>query len=122
METSENLTLPGMDVYKGALKHDYGKLRWDLLPLGAVHEVVRVYTFGATKYEDWNWARGLKYSRCLAAILRHLYAYMWRMEKNDPESNCHHMACVVFYCLALIHYDAVPTVGELDDRRGQWVY
>ena len=37
------------------LKLDFDKLRWDLLPIECVEEIVRVLTFGAKKYDDNNW-------------------------------------------------------------------
>ena len=32
-----------------------GKLRWELLPLETIEEIVRIYTFGADKYGPNNW-------------------------------------------------------------------
>lgn len=32
-----------------------GKLRWDLLPLAEIEDIVRVYTEGAKKYADNSW-------------------------------------------------------------------
>ena len=36
-------------------KDDLGKLRWDLLPIEQIEQVVAVLTHGAIKYGDYNW-------------------------------------------------------------------
>jgi hypothetical protein len=81
-------------------KHDKGKPRWDLLPLGLIEEVVKVLTFGSMKYNDNNW-QGLDNAneRYYAAAMRHLVA--WRNgEMKDSESGLSHLAhaacCLVF--------------------------
>lgn len=40
-----------------------GKLRWDLLPLAEIEDIVRVYTVGAEKYKADSWKTYLKDSR-----------------------------------------------------------
>lgn len=81
-------------------KDDDGKLRWDLLPLGSVQELVKVLTYGAKKYGDGNWTVVAdKRRRYFAATLRHLSAW-WLGEKRDPESGLSHLAhagcCILF--------------------------
>jgi len=101
------------------MKYDGGKVRWDLLPFSALEEIAKVYTFGAKKYEDWNWYKGIKYSRCIAAMLRHLCAWWWGREQYDKESGCHHLAAVGFYVFALLEFDLSGKYIQFDDRRGQ---
>lgn len=98
------------------IKYDKDKLGWDLLPISAVTEIVKVLTFGAKKYASWNWAKGLSYSRLYASSQRHLNAW-WEGEDKDPETGIHHLAhlgcCVLFlltYCLKQKAYKA------FDDR------
>jgi hypothetical protein len=94
-------------------RHNQGKVRYDLLPAKALHELVEVYTFGANKYSDRNWEKGLKYMDTVASILRHLWAFV-RGETKDEESGCHHMAHAAFGCLALVEFH-FTNKGE-DDR------
>lgn len=101
----------------GGLKYDTDKLRWDLLPMGALEEVAKVYSFGAAKYDSWNWRKGLTFSRCFAALMRHLYAWWWRGETIDQESGCHHLASVAFYVLNFLCYEQDGR-QDLDDRPG----
>ncbi len=82
------------------VKLDAEKDRWDLLPIVAVQDVVKVLGFGARKYAPENWrkvpdARARYYS----AAMRHLAA--WRSgETLDPESQLPHLAhamcCLTF--------------------------
>ena len=39
------------------MKNDFkdDKLRWDLLPLKEIEDIVKVYTEGAKKYSDNSW-------------------------------------------------------------------
>lgn len=83
----------------GGTKHDNGKPRMSLIPHDAMVAVAEVLTFGAKKYDSWNWAKGFKYSRLLDAAYRHLGA--WKEgETKDPESGLSHLAhaacCIVF--------------------------
>ena len=50
-----------------AIKHDKGKLRYDLIPPEALEALVQVYTYGATKYAPDNWRNGIEWSRVFAA-------------------------------------------------------
>lgn len=86
-------------------KHDKGKPMWDLLPYGAVAQVVDVLTFGATKYGPWKWpmvedAR----NRYFAAAMRHLTA--WKEgEERDNESGLRHLAHAACCVLFLLWFD-----------------
>lgn len=99
------------------VKHDGGKLRYDLLPADALEEVVRVYTMGADKYTDRNWEEGLKFGRVYAALLRHLQAW-WQGEGYDFEGKQHHLSSVAWCALALLHYslDSRKYADKFDDR------
>lgn len=39
------------------VKYDEGKDRWDLLPFAQVRKVVKILTFGASKYSPNNWQK-----------------------------------------------------------------
>ena len=81
-------------------KYDNDKLRWSLLPLGALQDVVKVLEFGAKKYAPDNW----KYvdqaeERYWNAAMRHIVAY--KLESpNDSETGLSHLAhavCCLLY-------------------------
>ncbi len=94
-------------------KDDSGKLRFDLLPVKPLMKVAEVYTIGATKYDDRNWEKGLKWGRVFAAMLRHAWKW-WGGEQRDAVDGQHHLASVVWCALALMEYE--DTHPELDDR------
>jgi len=74
------------------IKYDDGKPNWSLLDLKATEELVKVLTFGATKYSPYNWQKLENFEeRYLAAALRHLTAHQ-SGEKYDPDSGLLHLA------------------------------
>ena len=82
-----------------------GKLRWELLPLDTLEEVVKVFTFGAGKYGP-NTLQGLGngYERYKAALLRHLVSYE-KGETHDPESGIHALAHMAWNAIAILHLE-----------------
>ena len=89
------------------LKRDGGKPRWSLLPFRAVRLVVDVLEFGAQKYSPGNWRHVQNArERYFNAATRHLIAW-WGGEKNDPESELPHLACVACCVLFLLELEDV---------------
>jgi hypothetical protein len=70
-------------------KFDEEKLRLDLLPIDPLRAIGKILTFGAKKYGDRNWEKGLKWSRVYGALQRHLFAY-WDGEDTDEETGESH--------------------------------
>lgn len=85
-------------------KYDDGKLPLDLWSPYALEETARVLAFGAVKYQPYNWAKGIKYSRVFSALLRHLWAF-WRGQKLDEETGIHHLAHAMCCLMFLLHYE-----------------
>lgn len=96
------------------IKDDGGKLRWDLYSWGAATGTVEVLTFGAAKYEQRNWEKGIEFSRVFAALMRHMTAW-WTGQDKDAESGLPHLdhaACCLHF---LQHYQHGDYAG-FDDR------
>lgn len=104
-------------------KFDEGKIRLELLAGEFLFGVATILTFGAVKYDAWNWSKGMKWSRVFGALMRHMWA--WYMGRGptfhnfafgdlDDETKCSHLwhagCCLMF----LITYE-MRGVGE-DDR------
>lgn len=87
--------------------------RYDLIPVGPLAEVARIYGKGAQKYADRNWEKSYKYSLSYAALQRHVNAF-WAGEDKDAETGCSHLAAAVFHCFALMQFQ--ETNPEQDDR------
>jgi hypothetical protein len=101
------------------IKHDTNKPRWDLFPWDAGEEVVKVLNFGATKYEDRNWEKGIKYGRVFGATVRHLWSWFHSRLKGedgtDPETGLSHLAHAGCCVLFLLAYE-LRGKEEWDDR------
>lgn len=79
------------------------KLRWELLPLEDVEDIVRVYTAGAKKYGENKWQDlpdGIR--RYKAALLRHLVEYD-KGNEMDEETGSRHLAAVAWNAIAMLH-------------------
>jgi len=94
-------------------KDDSGKLRMDLLDPYAIETLAAVLTFGATKYDSWNWAGGISYSRLAAALLRHTFAFL-KGEDLDRESGLPHIAHAMCCCMFILGLS--KRKPECDDR------
>ena len=83
------------------------------LPWESMQELGRVFAYGSTKYEDYNFRKGYKWSLSFDAMLRHAFAF-WSGEDRDGESGLHHMAHAAWHALILPLY-ALKGLGT-DDR------
>lgn len=101
------------DVWPEGRKDDAAKIRMDLIPPELLTAVGDILTFGAGKYGERNWERGMAWGRPYAAMLRHMLAW-WGGEDTDPETDKSHLwhagCCIAF----LIAYEA-RGIG-IDDR------
>lgn len=95
------------------VKYDDGKLRYDLLPDWAIEKLVEVYTIGAKKYGDHNYRKGMKWSRIIAAMMRHL-SKAKRGLRYDLTDTQEHLSSVAWCALTLMEYQHYG-LGE-DDR------
>lgn len=114
---------PPQKLIEGYKADDY-KVRYDLLPPEFLHATSVVLTFGASKYADRNWEKGLRYGRVFGGLMRHLWAW-WGGKAStnksfvfgelDPETNYSHLwhasCCLAF----LITYEA-RGMSKFDDR------
>jgi len=104
---------PQRDVWPEGKKFDGGKNRLDLVPPEIVLAIGDILTFGAEKYGDRNWERGMNWSRVYGAMMRHMMAW-WSGESHDPEtgkSHLWHASC----CMAFLVTYEQREVGK-DDR------
>jgi hypothetical protein len=67
------------------IKYDEGKLRIDLIPPEVIEALAMVFSYGAKKYEERNWEKGMGVSRLWAATQRHLWSW-WGGKNKDEES------------------------------------
>lgn len=82
------------------VKHNQGKPRMSLLPIGVLEDIIDVLEHGAAKYEEAdNWKNADRYSIYYDACQRHLSAW-WKGKDYDEETKKSHLAhavcCLVF--------------------------
>lgn len=74
---------------KTGIKHDQGKLRYDLIPPECIEALAEVMTHGTIEYEENTW-QDVESERYYAALMRHLMD--WRKGDNiDEKSGLHHL-------------------------------
>lgn len=98
-----------------ARKFDDQKNRLELLPPFALEEIAKGFTFGAKKYDAFNYVSGdgLAYSRIYGALLRHLSAW-YRGEELDPESGLPHLTHAG--CCLMMLMETIQAHPDNDDR------
>ncbi len=108
--------MPDKETFSTGAQRDTqtSKLRYDLIPIGALEALAKVYTDGAVKYGDNNWQKGMPFKRVYASLLRHVFAWA------AGDTTERHMANAAWNCFALLHYEDMVELGvlppELDDR------
>ena len=98
---------------KLADRFNEGKPRWSLVPQSSLLPMVRVLEFGTTKYEPFNWTKGLSITEICESLKRHLDAFM-EGEDDDPESKLSHIGHI--QCNALFLSWMYENRPDLDDR------
>lgn len=98
---------------RGGVKFDHDKPRTDLIPFRPLLGAAKVFAFGAKKYGDRNWEKGLAYGRLFGALTRHLF-YWWCGEELDPESGLPHIDHAL--CCLLMLSEMRNIRPEQDDR------
>lgn len=98
-----------------AIKNDITdeKVMMQLLPPLAQERIAEVFTYGAKKYADWNWSKGIEYSRLYGALNRHMSAW-YKGENTDSETGKSHLAHAGCCIMMLLELDEIRK--DLDDR------
>lgn len=101
------------------VKYDEGKPPMAYIPPFALLEVGKVLGYGVGKYNPWNWAKGLAFSRILSATMRHILAFLCGQDR-DEESGLPHLAHAATNLLFILEWCHSPTerhkLLSLDDR------
>jgi len=93
-----------------------GKPRWSLVDFKSLEGMVRVLEFGADKYGDFNWQKGLKTTEICESLMRHLFAYL-RGEDLDSESGLRHIDHIMCNSMFLSYMDSNrPDFDTRQDR------
>lgn len=97
-----------MIIAKEGVKHDQKKLPIHLFPWDVVFPISEVLAFGAKKYGDRNWEKGMDWDRLYRALMGHMVDWFQQIDKgngpgNDEETgrnSLHHAACCMVFLVA----------------------
>lgn len=95
------------------LRFNEGKIRHDLIPAFAQEQYAKVLTEGSKKYAERNWERGMKWSKVIASLKRHIQQ-IENGEDYDSETKLLHAAHVM--CNAAFLTEYYKTYPQGDDR------
>lgn len=104
------------EALKSGFKADAGKTRVSLIPPQFIMGLADVFTRGADKYSEYNWALGMKYSRVYDAMQRH--ANKWLAgETFDEVDGQHHLLSTAWNACILYFFELFPEkYRKFDDR------
>jgi len=112
MSISHNSTI---EKHPEALKFDTDKTaRPELIAPEFILQLSEILAYGAQKYEERNWEKGMRWSRCFGGLMRHLWAW-WGGEQLDKETNKSHLAHAACCLMFLLAYES-RSIGN-DDRK-----
>lgn len=94
-------------------RENKGKLKWSLVSWKALEPMIEVLMFGAAKYDNHNWKKGLKYTEICESLQRHMNSFLDK-EDNDPESKLAHVGHIL--CNAMFLSYMFLFRKDLDDR------
>lgn len=94
-------------------KFDSDKVPLDLLDMEAILGLGRVLAFGKAKYAAHNWRGGISYTRLIAALLRHTFAFL-SGEDLDKESGLPHVDHIG--CCWMFLSNMTKKRKDMDDR------
>lgn len=115
-------------IPKKGKRFDAGKPRVDLFPGDALLYLGKIYAYGARKYDERNWEKGMKWTRMIGPLLRHTLAFMIGKKYDNCGKNCEfkdadfckdhsrllHSGHIAWNGLGLLTYE-LRGIGE-DDR------
>jgi hypothetical protein len=105
------------------LRYDNHKPMYELIPPEMLDALAAYFTQaggppgGPTKYPLRNWERGMLWTRCFGALMRHAWKWL-RGEDIDAETGAHHMIAVVWNATVLYAYSVR---GHGTDDRPRYV-
>jgi hypothetical protein len=89
------------------------KPQYSLIPLKPLKRIAELYGRGATKYDPFNFRKGIPDSRCFDSAWRHLM--QWAIGEKDED----HLAAVVWNCLTIMDNEELnPQCQDMDAIRG----
>lgn len=99
-----------------AKKYDQEKPKYSIMPVLAVNEVMKAFTYGASKYGKYNYSGGMEYSRYVDAAIRHINDFL-ACEDIDESGNTHLSHAVASLMMLM---DNIALGTGTDDRNSNY--
>lgn len=87
-----------------------GKPKYGLISPFAMKRLAMLMVRGAEKYGEWNWSKGMPFSRFYDSAERHLKQFYMNEESSED-----HLAAVLFNIMCIIHFQEIGREQELND-------
>ena len=100
------MTKAEIEASTTGLRFNEGKPRWSLVNFKSMEPMIRVLEYGADKYSDHNWQKGLNKIEILECMQRHLAALI-DGEINDPESGRQHIGHIMCNAMFYSYFENV---------------
>lgn len=97
------------------LKYDEGKPRYDLIPPEALKALATQLKYGAEKYADRDWEKGIHFGRLVRAATGHLWDF-WAGEEFDEEGRPHLHGAITSLAMLLALVERHGVGSTWDDR------
>ena len=97
------MTREHKEVITDGLKHDEGKLRYDLIPIEILKALAEIYTYGLKDHTENSWKK-VKKSRYVAAFFRH-FGEMRSGNIYDDDSNHEHSKHMLWNAATICYLD-----------------
>ena len=86
------------------------------VPLEAIAAGAASLEYGAMKYDDRNWERGLPWQQMIDSLRRHLDDFERRKDYDDGEDGSDlHQVCMIMASAMMLSASVIRDIGE-DDR------
>jgi hypothetical protein len=102
------------DVVEQGTRLNAGKLRWSLMSKKALEPMIEVLMFGAEKYDDHNWKKGLPITEIIDSLQRHIVSFQEEGHDKDAESGLDHVGHIL--CNAMFLSYMYQFRKDMDDR------
>ncbi|KKL23402.1 hypothetical protein LCGC14_2425720 [marine sediment metagenome] len=98
----------------GAVRQRLDDVRFDLVSPQGLRRLAETYAYGAHKYDDHNWRKGMPFSSLMNHLVAHIYAYL----AGDKEED--HLAHASWGLFALMEFEETrPELNDLWSARGK---
>ena len=88
-----------------------------LIPYDTLESLTLALEYGAAKYGEWNWTKGIYFSKVYDAALRHLAQWMHQGDDGE-EGGIHHLYHALVSVIFLVYFtNNIDRYQAFDDRR-----